>query len=60
MEPIAVGIDDAKRLTGLSRPTIYRLIDRGQLTARKVGSRRLITVQSIKALVGDPAELEAA
>ena len=60
MEPLTVGIDETKRLTGLSRPTIYRLIGRGQLDARKIGTRRLITVESIRALVGATPQREAA
>jgi excisionase family DNA binding protein len=35
-------IDEACRSAGLNRPTIYRLILRGELSAFKVGARMLI------------------
>lgn len=52
MEPLAVSVAEAKRqLGGLSTATIYRLIDRGSLERRKVGSRSLITMRSIRSLL---------
>jgi len=41
-------ISDAQQiLGGISRPMIYRLVDRGQLTRVKLGSRAFITRASI-------------
>jgi excisionase family DNA binding protein len=45
-------IEDAgQRLGGVGRTTIYGLIASGQLEARKLGSRTLITAASIEALL---------
>ncbi|MDP9424014.1 MAG: helix-turn-helix domain-containing protein [Pseudomonadota bacterium] len=54
-EPLAVSVKEAKRHLGdLSTATLYRLIDKGSLERRKVGGRTLITMDSIKALIGAP------
>lgn len=41
--PRSRSIRDFARAHGLSVPTVYRLIERGELVARKVGRRSLIT-----------------
>ena len=41
--PRSRGVPDFARAHGLSVPTVYRLIERGELIARKVGRRTLIT-----------------
>ena len=51
MEPLAVSINKACSLTGLGRTTIYRLTNDGRLDAVKVGTRSLITMESIKRLM---------
>ncbi len=38
-------------LGGVSRKTIYRLIDRGDLTRVKIGSRSMVTAKSMIGLV---------
>lgn len=45
--------DEASALTGLSRSSIFRLIETGELTRRKVGNRVLIPTASVLALGGD-------
>jgi hypothetical protein len=51
-DPIAVSVEEAKRhLGGVSTATVYRLMDRNELQKRKVGSRTLITMASIRALL---------
>ena len=49
-EPLFVTIPDAGNLLGVKRSTIYRLIGDGQLKASKIGTRRLISVASIRDL----------
>lgn len=44
-------IPDAMRRTGLSRSTLYRLMDAGQLAYVKVGARRLLPEDSLVNLV---------
>lgn len=56
MEPIAYSIEDTGVQLGgperpLSRNSIYRRINSGELEAIKVGGRTLVTAASIKALV---------
>ena len=41
-EPLAYRVNDACRVSGLSRTTIYRLAKEGRLTIRKVCGRSLI------------------
>jgi len=52
IEPLAVRIAMAVRLTGISRSRIYELIEAGDLRTVKVGRSTLIPYSSLKALVG--------
>jgi excisionase family DNA binding protein len=47
----ALSILETARTCGLSRATLYRLIAVGKLTTIKVGSRRLVPVGAIDALM---------
>ena len=47
-QPIMIQISKATRISGLSRTEIYRRIARGQLEAKKAGSRTLITFASLE------------
>ncbi len=53
LAPDAVGasVTDAAAVLGLSRGTIYKLIDAGTLESKKVGARRLVSADSIRALL---------
>ncbi len=55
IEPLAVGVKDACRLSGLSRPTLYRAAQRGDLRFRKVGGRTLIMMADLRAFVAGEA-----
>jgi excisionase family DNA binding protein len=46
---LAVGPAEAARLTGLGRTTIYEAIGAGALTSIKIGTRRLITIEALRA-----------
>lgn len=48
---VSISIDDAAAAIGVSRGTVYKLIDQGQLVAVKIGNRRLVRVDSIRALL---------
>lgn len=52
-QPIWVSINDAMRLSGLGRTTIYDLLATDRLRSITVGRRRLISVASIEALGGE-------
>ena len=48
IEPFAVSTAGAARLLGVSRPTIYQLINRADFPAFKVGARTLISVAGLE------------
>jgi excisionase family DNA binding protein len=51
--PSRYSIDEAARLTGLSRDLLYDEMRRGNLTYVKVGRRRLITRHHLQEFLGD-------
>jgi excisionase family DNA binding protein len=50
-EPLAYRINDACRVSGLGRTTIYEKLASGELLTKKVGGRRLVDAASLRALV---------
>ncbi|MGH9107291.1 MAG: helix-turn-helix domain-containing protein [Acidimicrobiales bacterium] len=46
-QPRAVSVEVAARLLGLSRSSLYELLERGALRSVKVGGRRLVPVAAI-------------
>jgi hypothetical protein len=61
MQPLAVTILEAVRLSGLSRSELYRQLSAGRIRARKSGTRTLIVWASLQAHVEalPPAEFRA-
>lgn len=53
MDKLLVSITDAAKVLSLGRTSIYELIRSGELETRKMGRRRLITVNSLRRLVGE-------
>jgi excisionase family DNA binding protein len=51
MEALAVSINDAARVLGLGRTSIYAMIADGRLEAFKLGRRTLVKADSIRRLV---------
>ncbi len=51
-ERLAYSVDEAARLTGLSRDLLYDEMRRGNLTYTKVGRRRVITRQHLQQFLG--------
>ncbi|WP_233245805.1 helix-turn-helix domain-containing protein [Marinicauda salina] len=47
----AMSINQAAAYAGLSRSTIYRLMQRGELQTLKIGSRRLVRKADVDALL---------
>jgi len=54
MKPLLVSITETAEALNLGRTSIYALINEGKLETLKMGRRRLVTVASIKHLVGEP------
>jgi excisionase family DNA binding protein len=53
----ALSIRETATVCGLSRATIYRLIEHGKLTTLKIGARRLVPVGALDALLnGGPVQ----
>jgi excisionase family DNA binding protein len=52
----ALSIREAARTCGLSRATMYRLIADGRLHTLKIGSRRLVTVGALDALLSESSK----
>ena len=50
MDPLLVSITGTAKALSIGRTSVYKLIDEGKLETRKMGRRRLVTVESIKRL----------
>lgn len=53
-DKITVPLDEVAHITGLSRITIYELIEEGKLKSVGGGGRRLVTMESIRRLLHPP------
>lgn len=51
MEKLLVSIPDAATALSVGRTTVYELMRAGDLETRKMGRRRLITMESLRRLV---------
>jgi excisionase family DNA binding protein len=51
MEPVAVSVNDACRLSGLGRTLLYEAIAKGDLASCKIGNRRLILIEDLRAWI---------
>jgi excisionase family DNA binding protein len=56
---IWVSVDEACRISGIGRSLIYEMIKDGRLKSAKVGTKRLVSVESIR-LLGDDAPVSEA
>lgn len=48
LEPLAVSTTEAARLLGVSRPTLYTLINRSDFPSFRVGGRVLVSVAGLR------------
>lgn len=60
IEPIVLGVKDAADFIGLSRSRLYELIGEQKIEARKLGSRTVVPVASLRAFVEAAPRLQAA
>lgn len=51
LEPLAVSAAEAARLLGVSRPTLYTLLNREDFPSFRVGSRVLVSVAGLQAWI---------
>ena len=51
VEPVAVRINDAARMIGLGRTSIYELIAEKKLPTVRIAGRRLVPVKAIRELI---------
>ena len=56
LEPLAVGSTEAARLLGISRPTLYQLLNRQDFPSFRVGNRVLISVDGLREWVKRQAQ----
>ena len=49
--PLAYSINEACRVSSLSRTRLYQLIAAGRLDVRKIGRRTIIPASSLRALI---------
>lgn len=47
--PLAVSVPEAVRLSGVGRTKLYEAITSGALRSIKVGKRRLVTIEALRA-----------
>jgi len=50
MEILAISINDTAKALGIGRSSVYNLLKSGRLDAIKIGTRTLLTTESIKRL----------
>jgi len=53
MEPLAISINDAAKVLGLGRTSIYAMIGDRRLQAFKLGRRTLVKMDSIRQLIDE-------
>lgn len=54
IDKLAVNPSEAGRLLGVSRPTMYRLISKGKIKAKRLGKRKtLIAISELRRFLGE-------
>lgn len=56
LEPLSIGTEDAARLLGISRPSLYQLLNRSDFPSFRVGGRVLIAVEELRQWVSQQAK----
>lgn len=49
-EPMLCSIPDAAMMLGISRTSTYELLSEGRLTTVRIGRRRLVKIESVRAI----------
>ncbi|WP_273303517.1 helix-turn-helix domain-containing protein [Sphingomonas ursincola] len=52
MDPLLISVQEAARMLAVGRTSIYELINSGELETKKLGRRRLVTIDSIRRVAG--------
>ncbi|PSO12620.1 MULTISPECIES: helix-turn-helix domain-containing protein [unclassified Sphingobium] len=52
-QKLSVGPEEAARMIGIGRTNMFGLIANGTVKSRKLGSRRVVLVSSLRELIGD-------
>lgn len=60
LERRAFSIVEAAQMCGVSRATVYKLIEQNKLETVKIGSRRLVPLPAIDALLSAGAQISSA
>ncbi|MEW6273265.1 MAG: helix-turn-helix domain-containing protein [Thermodesulfobacteriota bacterium] len=47
--PLAVAVAEAARLVGVSRSALYDLVSRGELPTARIGRRRVVLLEDLRA-----------
>ena len=50
-EPYLCSVSDAARMLGVGRTKLYDMIAKGEIMSMQIGTRRLVKVASIQALI---------
>jgi len=50
-EPYLCSVSDAARMLGVGRTKLYDMIAKGEILSMQIGTRRLVKVASIQALI---------
>ena len=57
LEPVAISLQEAAKLLGVSKPTIYKYAGRSDFPSFKLGSRVLVSVDGLREWVRKQAEV---
>lgn len=55
LQPLRVPVEEAARLLGISRPTMFRRIQRGELAAIRDGRRTLVAMAELERYAALPS-----
>ena len=59
LEPICIGVTEAARLLGISKPSLYQIVNREDFPSFKLGGRTLISTEGLRAWVREQAKVSA-
>ena len=51
MEKLCYSVKEACEALGISTPTLYKLMNSGELKSKKLGAKRVIPVEALKELL---------
>jgi excisionase family DNA binding protein len=57
--PLSVSVDEAARVLGLGRSTMFALLESGEVRSVKVGARRLVPWRALEELLDQYGERQA-